>query len=209
MKNIVKIITLLFLIITCTGCLKKPALGIKNLKPLTSETARTTNTNEQVTAYSKRLTYSEQELIFGQQAQQLKKYNIIPVQLTLENNSKTCWVLKDSNILLSKLKIDEVNAKLFALRRWRPLWIFLGGAAAALVVFPIVLSAATVLSVAPISYLHFGGSALAAGLIASGAVFATTSCIAIVDDISAHTSKKHMRQYLKHVLHARFNQLEP
>ena len=74
----------------------------------------------------------DQTEMFGKYAgQQLQKYHVVPVQITIENQSTTAWVLTDKNIALNRLTIDQVNAKLFASRRLIPLWIFLGGAAIA------------------------------------------------------------------------------
>ena len=171
-----KLAAALVLVLTCAGCLKTPISRPKNVKHLTKETAKDIQTKEQVTVYSKTLTDTEQEATFGRSAQrQLKKYDIIPVQLTLENHSTIYWVLSDKNITLNKLTIDEVNTKLFASYRWRPLWIFLGGTALAIIVGPLV------------GY----------GLLAAGIIFTTTSCVAVVDGTATHLNKKQMRKYLK------------
>ena len=190
-----KLAAALVLVLTCAGCLKTPISRPKNVKHLTKETAKDIQTKEQVTVYSKTLTDTEQEATFGRSAQrQLKKYDIIPVQLTLENHSTIYWVLSDKNITLNKLTIDEVNTKLFASYRWRPLWIFLGGTALAIIVGPLVGIGIAPLIGEPVGILL---NCVGYGLLAAGIIFTTTSCVAVVDGTATHLNKKQMRKYLK------------
>lgn len=209
----------LLVILTCAGCLKTPIQRPKNLKPLTKETARDTQTKEQVTVYVKNLSFADQELMFGNCAKQLKKHHTVPVQLTIENNSATCWFLADKNIAIQKLTIDEVNTKLFASRRWIPLWIFLGGTACTAILAPVIGIAAGSLIYTALQPCH-GIELLAVYLgsvcygtcitaVAAGVLFTTTSCISIVDGIVNHMSKKQMREYLKTCCNAEGLTLNP
>jgi hypothetical protein len=179
----------LLLVLTCAGCLKTPIQRPKNLKPLTQETSHDSQTKEQVTVYAKKLDFEDQELMFGSCAKQLKKYHIVPVQLTIENNGTTAWVLADKNIILNKLTVDEVNARLFASRRLNPLWIFLGGLAFSYFVLPIIFYL-------PTAYLYEVWTSACLFIITSTAVVGTCSCIAVADGIVNHMSKKQMRTYL-------------
>jgi hypothetical protein len=180
----------LLLILTCAGCLKTPIQRPKNLKPLTKETAHDSQTKEQVTVHAKKLSLEDQELMFGNCAKQLEKYHIVPVQLTIENNSTTCWVLTDKNIALNKLTIDEVNKTLFASRRWIPLRILLLG-------IPIALIAGAGIGVAIASPITCPCCIIVPVFMAASVIFATTSCISVVYGIVNHMSKKQMHEYLK------------
>jgi len=200
-----KCICLLSLILCCAGCVKSPFARPRNLKPLNKETARDVQTKEQATVYAKKLNIDDQQELFGKYAKQLQKFHIVPVQVTVENNSAMSLVLADKNIALNKLTIDQVDAKLFASRRWIPLWIFLGGVACTAIIVPLVGIASFHWYMAPI-YVHtidpmcaFGAPFFSAGaaIVAGGVLFAATSCITIVDAVSYHMSKKEMQRYLK------------
>ena len=100
MTKLLKFSGSLLLILTCAGCIKSPSLRPKNLNPLSKETACDAQTKEEVTVYAKKLDAGDQELMFGKYAKQLKKYHIVPVQLTIENKSANCLILTDKNIHL-------------------------------------------------------------------------------------------------------------
>ena len=181
----------LLILLTCAGCLKSPLQRPKNLKPLTKETSHDSQTKEQVTVYAKKLDMNDQTEMFGKYArQQLQKYHVVPIQVTIENQSATAWVLADINITLNKLTIDEVNAKLFASRRWIPLRIFLGGAACALICGPLTSALLLYCNV------EICGALWLAGWTAT-AIVTATFCIASGYAISNHISRKQMCEYFK------------
>jgi hypothetical protein len=176
----------LVLILSCAGCLKKPI----NLKPLTKECAHDTQTKELVTVHAKKLSFENQKELFGNDAKQLAKHHIIPVQITIENGNKTAWILSNQNISLKVLNIDEVNKILFASRRWLPLSIFLLG-------IPLSIIAGPIIAVAICNPITCPCCIILPAIIASSTIFAATSCIAIADGIANHMSKKQMHKYLK------------
>lgn len=194
----VKFMSLLAIIITCAGCVKSPGLRPKNLNPLTKESAHDTQTKEQVTVYAKKLSSTEQTAMFGKEAKQLEKYKIIPVQITIENNGRTSLVFTHNNITLASLPIDEVNAKLFASRRWIPLWIALGGIAGILVLSPLVgACCAALFTPAAACPCHLFGNFIGFSLITAMLFGITTTSIATVNAVSNHMSRKEMQRYLK------------
>ena len=126
----------------------------------------------------------------------IQKYHVVPVKITIENQSATAWILADKNIALKKLTINQVNAKLFASRRWLPLWIFLGGIGCAAIMFPFVLyygllctTTQYMLSVHPILAIF--------ALLTELTLMWATPCIAIAYAVSNHMSRNEMRRYLK------------
>lgn len=201
-RHYLQFLSTLVLVLLCSGCLKSPIKNPHNLRPLTKETAHDSQTKEQVTVHAKKLTPQDQEEIFGSYTQSLNKYQIIPVQITIENSSTTCWCLTEKSVGLKSLTLDQVNDKLFAARRFRPLWIFLGGTAASLILGPVIGFAISVFMIPA----HVGCPGIAAltrlfilGIISgtvAGALFLATSCATIVDAVSYHMSRKQMREYL-------------
>jgi hypothetical protein len=165
--------------------------------PLSKATAHDTQTKQDVTVHTKKLTSAELKDIFGDYTQkQLEKYHIAPIQITIENNSATAWILENNKIKLDKLTIEQVNNKIFSSYRWIPLWIFLGGTVTAITISALIAI--------PIIYSAHGCCAFATAVsgfllgAASGAIiFTTGSIIAIVDGIANHISKKQMAEYLK------------
>ena len=210
----------LLLVLTCAGCIKSPIQRPKNLKPLTQETTHDSQTKEQVTVYAKKLSIDDQVDVFGKYAQQqLDKYHIVPVQITIENNSTTCWILADKNITINKLTLAEVNTKLFSARRWRPLWIFLGCLAGTAVVAPLIgIAAGSLLYIAMqpchgieilVGYLGAVCYGTYVTAIAAGVLFAATSFVTIIDAVSCHMSHKQMREYLRTCCNAESITLNP
>ena len=191
----IKLSASLLIILTCAGCLKSPIQRPKNLKPLTKETAHDSQTKEQVTVYAKKLDANDQIEMFGDHGgQQLQKYHVVPIQLTIENKSTTAWILADKNIALNKLAIDKVNAKLFASTRWIPLWIFLGGVACAVICGPLIGCLAAHAG-ADIVMSLVGAASIT--ICVAGGIFLATTWVATVDAVSNHMSHKQMHEYLE------------
>jgi hypothetical protein len=189
MTKLLKYSCSIALILSCAGCLRKPI----NLKPLTKESAHDSQTKEQVIVHAKRLNFEDQENMFGNDANQLAKQHIVPVQITVENSSKTSWLLTDKNISLKLLSIDEVNKTLFTAKRLIPLWIFLGGLGIILIAgAPTTIPALIAIGTNPLAKL-----ALIIFASYSAAALSLPLCIAAIDGIINHISKKQMHKYLK------------
>ena len=154
--------------------------------------------------HAKKLGADDQTEMFGNYAnQQLQKYHIMPVQITIENQSTTAWIIADKNIALNKLTIDQVNKTLFASLRWRPLWIFIGGLACTAICYPLFILASVCAyglilsrtSTAAMSYL--GVFTFLGSLALGGTVALATVCVPIIDTHSNHVSQKQIRKDLK------------
>jgi len=190
-----KLLSSLFLILICAGCVKSPFARPRNLKPLTKETAHDVRTKEQVTVYAKKLNNGDQQELFGKYAKQLQKFRITPVQLTVENKSELNWILEQQNIDLKKITIDRVSAKMFASRRRIPLWIFWGGVGLAIILGPIAAVACIYLVTTDLLGWFF--AALVSSGITTGVLIVLGTAIAIIEGISCHRSQNEMSTYLK------------
>jgi len=199
-----KLLSSLFLILICAGCVKSPFARPRNLKPLTKETAHDVRTKEQVTVYAKKLNNGDQQELFGKYAKQLQKFRITPVQLTVENKSELNWILEQQNIDLKKITIDRVSAKMFASRRRIPLWIFWGGVGLAIILGP-VSAVACILYLVPSLFF----AALVSSGITTGVPIVLGTSIAIIEGISCHRSQNEMSTYLKTCCNAEGITVEP
>lgn len=186
LRKLLKCSLSLVLILSCAGCFKKPI----HLKPLTKESARDTQTKEQVTVHAKKLSFEDQKEIFGNDAKQLARHHIAPIQITIANNSQTAWLLSDKNTSIKFLTMDEVNKILFAAKRWTPLSIFILGIPLAIITGPII-------AIAICNPVTCPCCLILPAIIACSTIFSATTGIAIVDGIVNHMSKKQMHEYLK------------
>lgn len=80
-----------------TGCCKKPHYTARPLKPLTKEVADFVQTKEQVTVMVKKLTREDCKEIFDGRTFPKK---IVPLQISVANNSTMAWILVPHNISL-------------------------------------------------------------------------------------------------------------
>jgi hypothetical protein len=170
----------------CAGCLKKPV----HLKPLTKEAAHDSQTKEQITVHTKRLSFADQENMFGHETYQLVKNRIVPVQITVENKSENIWLLTNKNISHKLLSIDEVNKILFTEKRLLPLWLFFDGLMQGFLIEYWLLILDNIGCGCKTLLFTHGGTIAAAFIIVS-------TGIAVACGIVNHISKKHMHEYLK------------
>lgn len=96
------IVSLLFL----SGCTKNLKYESRRLTPLTRATSHSSQTKENVTVSVKSFDTSDQNYYFGQ-----KTNDLHPVQITINNDSDTTWVLSRDHVSLPLADTSAVTKK--------------------------------------------------------------------------------------------------
>jgi hypothetical protein len=89
-----------------SGCTKNLKYESRRLTPLTRATAHSSQTKENVTVSVKSFDTSDQAYYFGQKTRDLH-----PLQITVDNDSETAWVLSKENISLPLASTTAVTKK--------------------------------------------------------------------------------------------------
>jgi hypothetical protein len=196
-KSKLTLLLTLPLILVLSGCLRSPLYNAKKLKPLTHETANYTQEQQQVVVHTSNLSDEKCWHLFDSYAKNLKVYNILPIQITIENHGNSCWTLTDKNIRLSKLDLDHVSEKLLNANPWRPPLIFFSGLVAAglIAASPFIFFVAPALIAPTCICFYLSGFIISTCFIAAP-ILLTTSCIATYDAIDKICTKKQIRKDL-------------
>jgi hypothetical protein len=109
------VLSLVFL----AGCTKNLKYQSRRLTPLTKATAHSSQTKDNVTVSVKSFDTGDQNYYFGKRTE-----NIHPLQISVNNDSKTSWVLSKNNISLP-LADSEIVARQYKASGWSTFGLWL------------------------------------------------------------------------------------
>lgn len=109
---------LIVITIICGGCAKKACYKPKPIRPLKEhKQIDYQETQKNITLRAKLFTIEDRNEIFGDRANRLN--TVMPLQISIENNSGATWYLSPKNIALQQETINTVARRL---RSWHTLW---------------------------------------------------------------------------------------
>lgn len=102
----ISILSSIVCLIALSGCTKNLKYQSRRVSPLTKATAHSSQTKDKVTVSVKSFDTNDQNYYFGKRTD-----NMHPLQITVNNNSETTWVLNKNNISLPLADTTAVTRK--------------------------------------------------------------------------------------------------